>query len=296
MNAVERVDEYSKLTQEVSSAPEDAKLPKQWPTDGAVQVCDLKVRYAPSLPDVLKGLNFSILPKEKLGIVGRTGAGKSTLSLAFFRILPYSEGTIYIDGVDISKLGTHALRTNLTIIPQDPILFEGTLRSNLDPLDQHSDEAIWDALRHTHVLESLQTAENAAQDEPASISLDSEVTENGSNFSQGQRQLLCMARALLRSSKFIFMDEATASVDPETDAKIQQTIRSEFDATILTVAHRLKTIIDYDRVLVMDDGIVAEIGSPYELLKNQGIFYNMCKESGDYEYLARVAAEIHLKK
>ncbi|KAJ3312632.1 hypothetical protein HDV04_002774, partial [Boothiomyces sp. JEL0838] len=179
MNAVERVDEYSKLTQEVSSAPEDAKLPKQWPTDGAVQVCDLKVRYAPSLPDVLKGLNFSILPKEKLGIVGRTGAGKSTLSLAFFRILPYSEGTIYIDGVDISKLGTHALRTNLTIIPQDPILFEGTLRSNLDPLDQHSDEAIWDALRHTHVLESLQTAENAAQDEPASISLDSEVTENG---------------------------------------------------------------------------------------------------------------------
>ncbi|KAJ3272855.1 hypothetical protein HDV01_005178 [Terramyces sp. JEL0728] len=296
MNAVERVDEYSKLVQEVSSTPEDAKLPKQWPSDGAVHVSDLKVRYAPSLPDVLKGLQFSIAPKEKLGIVGRTGAGKSTLSLAFFRILPYSEGTIHIDGVDISKLGTHALRTNLTIIPQDPVLFEGTLRSNLDPLEQHSDEAIWDALRHTHVLESLQTAEGAKEGDIANISLDSEVAENGSNYSQGQRQLLCMARALLRSSKFIFMDEATASVDPETDAKIQQTIRSEFDATILTVAHRLKTIIDYDRVLVMDDGVVAEIGTPYELLQNQGLFHNMCKESGDYEYLIRTATEIHLKK
>ncbi|KAJ3272856.1 hypothetical protein HDV01_005179 [Terramyces sp. JEL0728] len=296
MNAVERVDEYSKLTQEPAESPTGYVAPSMWPSQGAIEVSNLSVQYAPDLPIVLKNLTFNIAPKEKLGIVGRTGAGKSTLSLAFFRILPYTEGTIYIDGVDVSKLGTHDLRSNLTIIPQDPVLFEGTLRSNLDPLDEHTDEAIWDALKHTHVLESLQTAEDAKEGEVATISLDSEVTENGSNYSQGQRQLLCMARALLRSSKFIFMDEATASVDPETDAKIQQTIRSEFDATILTVAHRLKTIIDYDRVLVMDNGSVAEIGTPYELLQNDGIFYNMCKESGDYDHLVEVANRVHMSR
>ncbi|KAJ3312633.1 hypothetical protein HDV04_002775 [Boothiomyces sp. JEL0838] len=294
MNAVERVDEYSKLPQEPSESPTGYIAPPDWPSQGAIEVSNLSVQYAPDLPIVLKNLTFNIAPKEKLGIVGRTGAGKSTLSLAFFRILPYSEGTIYIDGIDVSKLGTHDLRSNLTIIPQDPVLFEGTLRSNLDPLDEHSDEAIWDALKHTHVLESLQTAEDAKEGEVATISLDSEVTENGSNYSQGQRQLLCMARALLRSSKFIFMDEATASVDPETDSKIQQTIRNEFDATILTVAHRLKTIIDYDRVLVMDNGTVAEIGTPYELLQTDGIFYNMCQESGDYDHLVEVATQVHL--
>ncbi|KAJ2999390.1 hypothetical protein HDV02_003008 [Globomyces sp. JEL0801] len=296
MNAVERVDEYSELKQEPFESSDNFEAPANWPSEGKVEVVDVAVKYAPNLPEVLKGLTFTIQPKEKIGIVGRTGAGKSTLSMAFFRILPFVRGTIFIDGIDISKLGLHDLRSKLTIIPQDPILFEGTLRSNLDPLDEHTDEVIWDALRLTHVLESLQTAEDGA--DIANLSLDSPVNENGGNYSQGQRQLLCMARALLRSSKFIFMDEATASVDPETDSKIQQTIRSEFiNGTILTVAHRLKTIVDYDRVLVMDDGKVGEFGTPYELLSNKnGLFHSMCVESGDYEELVTIATNVHNAK
>lgn len=210
-------------------------------------------------------------------------AGKSTLSLAFFRILEASEGSIFIDDIDISKLGVRDLRSRLTIIPQEPILFEGTLRSNLDPLDEHTDDMIWQALRQTHVLESFQSNES-------NLSLETPVTENGSNYSQGQRQLLCLARALLRDSKFIFLDEATASVDPETDAKIQQTVRQEFShGTVLTVAHRLKTIADYDRVIVLDLGSVAEIGTPWELINAKGLFYNMCLESGDYQELYATA-------
>jgi ABC-type multidrug transport system fused ATPase/permease subunit len=205
--------------------------------------------------------------------------------MAFFRILDAVSGTIEIDDIDISELGVRDLRSRLTIIPQDPVLFEGTLRSNLDPLNEHSDDVIWDALRLTHVLESFQVTENS----PA-LSLDNAVNENGSNYSQGQRQLLCLARALLRQSKFIFLDEATASVDPETDAKIQQTVRSEFsNGTILTVAHRLKTIMDYDRVLVLDQGTVREMGTPMELLKKKGVFYDMCQESGEYELLLSMA-------
>ncbi|KAI8894377.1 P-loop containing nucleoside triphosphate hydrolase protein, partial [Globomyces pollinis-pini] len=179
------------------------------------------------------------------------------------------------------------LRSKLTIIPQDPILFDGTLRSNLDPFNKHSDKELWDALKLTHVLESM-------QDEDC-LTLESMVSENGNNFSQGQRQLLCLARALLRKSKLIFMDEATASVDPDTDAKIQQTIRSEMiHGTVLTVAHRLKTIIDYDQVIVMDGGIVAEMGSPLELLSQEGsIFHKMCEESGDCEELYEIASFIN---
>ncbi|KAJ3337463.1 hypothetical protein HDU91_001484 [Kappamyces sp. JEL0680] len=289
MNAVERVDEYSQLEQEPHES--QAPLPADWPSRGDVEVKDLVIKYAPELPDVLKQVSFSISGKEKIGIVGRTGAGKSTLSLAFFRFLPFVSGTIFIDGIDISTLGVRDLRGRLTMIPQDPVLFEGTLRSNLDPMEEHTDQAIWDALRLTHVLESLQDASH--QDSPV-VTLDSPVSENGSNYSQGQRQLLCLARALLRSSKLIFMDEATASVDPETDAKIQNTIRSEFTSgTILCVAHRLKTIIDYDKVLVLDQGKVAEYGTPHQLLEQKGVFYGMCQESGDFGELQKIALRVH---
>jgi ABC-type multidrug transport system fused ATPase/permease subunit len=189
MNAVERVDEYSLLPQEQI---EGTVLPDEdWPADGHIEVKDLVVRYSPELPDVLKGLNFTLRPREKVGIVGRSGSGKSTLFLAFFRILPFHSGTISLDGIDITSVGVRELRKRLTIIPQDPVLFEGTLRSNLDPLDEHTDSALWDALRCTHVFESIQ---DAAKDgsSPLNLTLDTVVNENGNNFSQGQRYTTTM--------------------------------------------------------------------------------------------------------
>ncbi|EGF80018.1 hypothetical protein BATDEDRAFT_11954 [Batrachochytrium dendrobatidis JAM81] len=307
MNAVERVEEYSKLPQEPPAIVDTYRPPANWPTQGKIEVQDLTIKYASDLPDALKSISFSVQPCEKLGIVGRTGAGKSTLSIAFFRILPFVKGTIVIDGIDISRLGLRDLRSCLTIIPQDPVLFEGTLRSNLDPLNEHDDETIWKALQHTNLLESgssspvtaISMTDSFGVDRTAnsSLSLNAHVNENGNNFSQGQKQLMCLARALLRSRRLIFLDEATASVDADTDSKIQDTIRSQFsDATVLTVAHRLRTVIDYDRVLVMDQGEVAEIGTPFELLERKGMFASMCRESGDYDQLVEIATACHKKK
>jgi ABC-type multidrug transport system fused ATPase/permease subunit len=288
MNCVERVQEYIQVEQEPPSIIEGSRPDPEWPHEGTVQVKELSIRYAPDLPDVLKKVSFNILPNEKVAVVGRTGAGKSTLSLAFFRIIPLSGGSITIDGVDISTIGLFDLRSKLTIIPQDPVLFNGSLRSNLDPLDQHSDDKLWEALKRVHFMESMQQP----QGEESSLTLEYPVAENGSNFSQGQRQLLCLARSLLQGNKIIFLDEATASVDNETDARIQQTIRSEFaSSTIVCIAHRLRTIIDYDKVLVLEKGEVAEFGTPIDLIENSpvGTFRSMCEETGEFEELVEIA-------
>merc|ERR1711973_728879 len=211
-----------------------------------------------------------------VGIVGRTGAGKSSLTLGLFRIIEAAGGKIVIDGIDISDLALHALRSRITIIPQDPVLFSGSLRMNLDPFNSYSDEEVWNALEHAHL-------KTFAKSLPAL--LDHEVSEGGENLSIGQRQLVCLARALLRKTKVLVLDEATAAVDLETDDLVQDTIRKEFaDCTVLTIAHRLNTIMDSDRALVLDAGRVKEFDSPAGLLADKhSIFYGMAKNAGIVE-------------
>ncbi|TPX56510.1 hypothetical protein SpCBS45565_g08389 [Spizellomyces sp. 'palustris'] len=311
MNSVERVLEYAAVEQEPPAIVDDNRPPSNWPSTGHVQVRDLTIKYAADQPAVLHSLNFSVESGHKVGVVGRTGAGKSTLSLAFFRILPYAAGTILVDGIDIEKLGVRDVRSRFTIIPQDPVLFSGTLRSNLDPFGECSDEKLWEALERVHVLETLthssesetespSPSPDTSSSSPVTAILDLPVTENGSNFSQGQRQLLCLARALLRQTKIIFLDEATASVDNETDAKIQRTMRECFGtATVLCIAHRLRTVMDYDRILVLDKGQVVEFGSPLELALKEGdgaFFRGMVEESGEASELVEIARRVEQGK
>ena len=289
---MERIQEYSNIVQEEEKSIE-SDLSANWPTHGSIKVENLSVRYADDLPNILHNITFRVNDKEKIAIVGRTGSGKTSLSLAFFRILPFTSGSITIDGRDISTISLYDLRSKLTIIPQDACLFTGTIRSNLDPLELYDDEKIWTALNRVQLIESLQeTLSSASEDGTVSetihhFSLDSIVSENGSNFSQGQRQLICLARSILQSSKILILDEATANVDNVTDSCIQRTIRQEFvDQTIITIAHRLRTIIDYDKVLVLDNGKIVEFGTPFELISNEsGIFRSMCVETGEYEEL-----------
>ncbi|XP_011699220.1 PREDICTED: multidrug resistance-associated protein 1 isoform X8 [Wasmannia auropunctata] len=271
--AVERIKEYSETDQEAPWKNTEYTPSKEWPKHGRVDFKDFKVRYREGLDLVLHGLTFSVLGGEKIGIVGRTGAGKSSLTLALFRIIEAAQGKILIDDVDISKLGLHDLRSRLTIIPQDPVLFSGTLRMNLDPFDCYSDEEIWRALEHAHLKSFIENLPSA---------LLHEVTEGGENLSVGQRQLICLARALLRKTKVLILDEATAAVDLETDDLIQTTIRQEFkDCTVLTIAHRLNTILDSDRVIVLDKGLIVEYDSPEVLLRNSASsFYSMAKDAG----------------
>ncbi|XP_071568154.1 multidrug resistance-associated protein 1 isoform X1 [Temnothorax nylanderi] len=271
--AVERIKEYGETALEAPWKNTEYTPPKEWPKHGRVDFKNFKVRYRQGLDLVLNGLTFSVLGGEKIGIVGRTGAGKSSLTLSLFRIIEAAHGKILIDDIDISKLGLHDLRSRLTIIPQDPVLFSGTLRMNLDPFDCHSDEEIWRALEHAHLKLFIENLPNA---------LLHEVSEGGENLSVGQRQLICLARALLRKTKVLILDEATAAVDLETDDLIQTTIRQEFkDCTVLTIAHRLNTILDSDRVIVLDNGLIVEYDSPEVLLRNpSSSFYSMAKDAG----------------
>ncbi|KAI9320842.1 hypothetical protein BX666DRAFT_2119002 [Dichotomocladium elegans] len=296
-NAVERIVEFTEMDEE-APAITDIRPPSKWPMEGRVQVRDLEVRYAPELDPVLHGISFEVKPREKIGIVGRTGSGKSTLALSFFRFVEATRGSIVIDGIDIKDIGTEDLRSSLTIIPQDPTLFSGTLRSNMDPFEQFSDDEIFTALRRVHLLPSEHDFDMAALDTVnANVFLDlhTPVSEGGKNFSQGQRQLLCLARALLKRSKLVMMDEATASVDFNTDKAIQKTIAMEFaESSILCIAHRLHTVIEYDRILVLDQGRVVEFASPLDLISNQEtIFHKMCRNSGEFDSLLALAKAKH---
>ncbi|XP_036402430.1 canalicular multispecific organic anion transporter 1-like [Megalops cyprinoides] len=269
--AVERISEYAKIEKEAAWITEKHP-PEGWPDAGRLRLENYKVRYRPELDLVLHGLTCDIDSTEKIGIVGRTGAGKSSLTNCLFCIIEAAEGRILIDGVDIATLGLHDLRSRLTIIPQDPVLFSGTLRMNLDPFEKFSDEDIWRVLELSHLKEYV----GGVQD-----GLHHEVTEGGENLSVGQRQLLCLARALLRKSRILILDEATAAVDLETDNLIQTTIRREFShCTVLTIAHRLHTILDSSRVMVLDAGKIVEFDSPSALFQKGGHFYAMAKDAG----------------
>ena len=252
--------------------PEEEPKP-DWPESGNINFDGYSTRYRDGLELVLKKISFEIRGGHRVGVVGRTGAGKSSLTLALFRLIEPVDGHIYIDGLDISQLGLYDLRSRITIIPQDPVLFTGTLRLNLDPFEKHTDADLWTALELAHLKPFIESLEEG---------LSHPVSEGGDNLSVGQKQLICLARALLRKSKVIVLDEATAAVDIETDELIQKTIRQEFnDCTIVTIAHRLNTILDYDRVLVMSRGEIAEYDSPSVLLNdNKSIFYSMAKDSG----------------
>ncbi|XP_036051965.1 multidrug resistance-associated protein 1 isoform X3 [Onychomys torridus] len=270
--AVERLKEYSETEKEAPWQIQETAPPSTWPHSGRVEFRDYCLRYREDLDLVLKNINVTIEGGEKVGIVGRTGAGKSSLTLGLFRINESAEGEIIIDGVNIAKIGLHHLRFKITIIPQDPVLFSGSLRMNLDPFSQYSDEEVWMALELAH----LKGFVSALPDK-----LNHECAEGGENLSVGQRQLVCLARALLRKTKILVLDEATAAVDLETDDLIQSTIRTQFeDCTVLTIAHRLNTIMDYTRVIVLDKGEVRECGTPSELLQQRSIFYSMARDAG----------------
>eukprot|EP01135_Chromosphaera_perkinsii_P003056 Nk52_evm3s234 gene=Nk52_evmTU3s234 len=253
--------------------------PKNWPNKGKVEFEDVVISYAHNLPPVIKGISFTVKGGQKVGIVGRAGAGKSTIALAIFRFMEASKGHIKIDGVEVSKIGLTDLRAGISIIPEDPVLFTGSIRSNLDPLNERTDLQMWAALDAVELGPYVRSLDGQ---------LDYEITENAVNISSGQRQLMALARALMKKSNLLVMDEATANVDVETDDLIQATIRKRFaKSTVITIAHRLRTIIDYDRVLVLDSGRVAEYDNPKNLLEMEdSIFKSMYKNCGQYNALA----------
>jgi len=299
MNDVERVEEYTHElpTEDYDGAEADPTLLLRarfgaplasWPTEGALEFCDVRLQYASAHRPIFDGLSFKVAPRTRVGVVGRTGAGKSSLTVALFRVVELAAGRILIDGVDHRGLGLPRLRRALSIIQQEPVLFKGSLRYNLAPVDDEadltSDAACWDALRRSGLEAKARQLGG----------LEAGVAEAGGNLSAGERQLLCMARALLRRASILVMDEATASVDHATDARIQQMVKTELKGacTVLTVAHRLNTVVFYDQVLLLDRGSVLEHGPPLELLgREHGAFHKLAEESGDLAALVEAARE-----
>lgn len=311
LNSVERISEYEMIPQESHAVVESNKSPAWWPSTASqadfISVENLVIKYAPDLPAVLHGVSFKVRSGERVGLVGRTGSGKSTLATAFLRFVEPHKGRIIIDGLDISTIGLQDLRSRVTFIPQDCVLFSGTIRENLDPDNEYTDAACLDVLHRVHLVDKSTTstrppsvldtsisdptklpspsnppsAENSVTKQ-AIVKLDSVVAPAGGNFSHGQRQLIALARALLRKTSVIVMDEATSSIDFETDTKIQEALREEFQSScVITVAHRLQTILHYDRVIVMDTGRIVENGTPTDLMADvEGVFHSMCSKAG----------------
>lgn len=261
--------------------------PPEWPLCGVVSFENVQLRYRPELELVLHNLSFKTKPKEHLGIVGRTGSGKSSIFVALFRLVELSGGTIKIDDIDVSTIGLHDLRSRLAIVPQDPVLFKGTIRSNLDPVGEHTDAQLWDALHRVHMSSTLRSShvdENSDRTSDTGYGLDTMVYEKGSNFSAGERQLLSLARAILSGVQVVVLDEASASLDNHTDMLIQRTVREQLsDRTVLTIAHRLATVADSDRILVMEDGEAVEFDTPQNLLAARGYFARLVQETGAIE-------------
>ena len=266
-----RLEDYgSNLLTEAPAFLQGCRPPENWPSQGIVEFRNLTVRYRPDLPPVLGGVSFATKPRERIAIVGRTGAGKSTILNILFRLIEPSSGEIIIDNINIAELGLADLRSRLAIVPQDPILFSGTLRFNLDPLNEHTDDEIWQSLERVHMKDVVLRHQNSEDDK-----LEMRVEEGGNNFSIGQRQLLCLARALLRPTCILLMDEVTANIDYQTDALVQESLRVHFSQhTILTIAHRINTIIDYDRVIVLKNGLIAEFDSPAHLLADPNSLFS----------------------
>lgn len=273
-NSIERLHHFSyNLEHEANWIMDANRPPKDWPLTGQVEIRHLVLKYNEKLDPVINDLTLTIPARQMIGVVGRTGAGKSTIAASLFRLMEPVSGQILIDGIDISQIGLHDLRTRLAIIPQDPVLFSGTVRSNLDPFNEYEDKFIWDVLAGVNMKEAIAKLPDV---------LESKVESSGENFSTGQRQLLCLARAMLRRPRVLIMDEATASVDMESDQLIQTSIRRDFQqTTVITIAHRLHTVIDYDKIMVLDQGRLVEYDSPHNLLQREGgVFREMVERTG----------------
>jgi ATP-binding cassette, subfamily C (CFTR/MRP), member 4 len=272
--SIERVLEFGELEPEAPLELETDRNLGDWPSQGEIDVQNLAVRYRPALPRALDGATFKILKGSRIGVVGRTGSGKSTVVQTLFRLLEAEQGSIAIDGVDVSTVGLHSLRTNISVIPQSPTLFSGcSVRENLDLFGIHSDEDIKKALEDAHLADVM-------ADLPEGFN--STVSEGGSNFSVGQRQLLCLARAILSKNKILVLDEATANIDRRTDQLLHESLHESFhDATIIAVAHRLDTVIDHDMILVLGKGRVLEYDTPANLIRSGGMFAKMVDDTGE---------------
>ena len=291
INIVERIERWTKQKKFEDQSPD--QICEEWPTEGGIEITRMTIRYRPGLPFVIKNLNLSIKPAEKVGILGRTGSGKSTLVLALLRFLEIEKedydinGYIKIDGVPINKVGLETLRRNIITIPQIPYLLEGSLRFNIDPLEMYSDLEVRESLRKVDFYSTInnEIVENETPRSEGRFEREFKIEWRGANLSVGQRQLICIARALIQKPKILLTDEATASIDLKTDKLIQELIKTELkDTTVLTIAHRLDTIIEYDKIVVLKNGRKVEEGSPYELLENPGYFYDFVREGGK-EYL-----------